>query len=210
MTERLSIEATIKGLSTTSDRIRALAKAGYLRTEISKALDIRYQHVRKVLMDAGIKGGLVRAVELERSDDVVEVIPEHKEPVSSAALINAGFISLGEWKIVDGKIKLEKRAPHGAGVYAFVLDDAVVYVGVTHNGLQTRMDQYRYGHEKQKTNARINGLISSALANGSKVETLVAEPTASDWNGLPVDGAAGLEVGLIEIIQPVWNMRGIK
>jgi hypothetical protein len=46
-----------RSLETTSDKIRALARAGYYRTEISKLLNIRYQHVRKVLVDAGIAGG---------------------------------------------------------------------------------------------------------------------------------------------------------
>jgi hypothetical protein len=208
--DRLPIEKVTNGLSTTSDKIRALAEAGYLRTEISKALDIRYQHVRKVLLDAGIAGGLTRPVELERSDDVVEVDPEEREQVSSSALLNAGFISLGEWKIVEGKIRLEKRAPRTAGVYAFIVDGIVSYVGVTHSGLQTRMDQYRHGPSGQKTSSRVNGLIAKALNEGKKVETLVAEPHSSEWNGLPVDGVAGLEVGLIEMIQPTWNVRGIK
>jgi hypothetical protein len=34
------------GLTTTADKIRALAHADYGRTEISKILGIRYQHVR--------------------------------------------------------------------------------------------------------------------------------------------------------------------
>jgi hypothetical protein len=46
------------GLQTTSAKIWALAGAGYGRTEIAKLLGIRYQHVRKVLLDAGIKNGL--------------------------------------------------------------------------------------------------------------------------------------------------------
>lgn len=39
------------GLQTKSDKIRALAKAGYSRAEIARYLDIRYQHVRNVLVD---------------------------------------------------------------------------------------------------------------------------------------------------------------
>ena len=50
----------VDGLETKSEKIRALAKAGYLRTEISRVLNIRYQHVRKVLTDAGITDGLQR------------------------------------------------------------------------------------------------------------------------------------------------------
>ncbi|WP_404933704.1 hypothetical protein [Nitratireductor sp. L15S-10] len=48
-------------------KIRALANAGYRRTEIAETLDIRYQHVRKVLVDAGITVGMTRTVEIERA-----------------------------------------------------------------------------------------------------------------------------------------------
>ena len=49
MGTRVPPDEITKGLQTTSDKIRALAKANYDRTEISKLLDIRYQHVRNVL-----------------------------------------------------------------------------------------------------------------------------------------------------------------
>jgi hypothetical protein len=42
-----TVEKVVEGLETTSDKVRALARAGYPRTEISKLLEIRYQHVRK-------------------------------------------------------------------------------------------------------------------------------------------------------------------
>jgi bifunctional DNA-binding transcriptional regulator/antitoxin component of YhaV-PrlF toxin-antitoxin module len=40
------------GLTTKSDKIRALGKAGYARQQIADFLGIRYQHVRNVLVDA--------------------------------------------------------------------------------------------------------------------------------------------------------------
>ncbi len=55
---RRRAEDIIQGLTTTSAKIRALAEAGFERTKISLLLGIRYQHVRKVLADAGITGGL--------------------------------------------------------------------------------------------------------------------------------------------------------
>ena len=53
MGTRPPADEIIKGLTTTADKIRALAKASYDRTEISQALGIRYQHVRKVLLRSG-------------------------------------------------------------------------------------------------------------------------------------------------------------
>jgi len=198
-----------RGLVTSSDKIRALARAGYLRTEISKLLEIRYQHVRKVLLDTGINDGLQRPIEMERSSDTIEVQPLEREATPPSVLLEAGFEPIGEWKLTDGRLELNGQAPHEAGVYAFVLDDSVAYVGVTQNGLQTRMEQYRRGHSGQRTNARVNALIRQALEAGQKVTALAVTPPEMEWNGLPVDGSAGLEAGLIRRVQPLWNMRGI-
>ena len=48
-------EAVVEGLTSKADKIRALAQAGYLRTEIARFLEIRYQHVRNVLVKSGIE-----------------------------------------------------------------------------------------------------------------------------------------------------------
>lgn len=53
---RQAPESLVAGLATTSDKIRALFKAGYSRSEISNFLDIRYQHVRNVLVRDGFLG----------------------------------------------------------------------------------------------------------------------------------------------------------
>lgn len=66
MNSRQSAAEVVKNLRITSDKIRALAGAGYDRVEISKCLDIRDQHVRNVLLGSGITGGLRREAEAER------------------------------------------------------------------------------------------------------------------------------------------------
>jgi AbrB family looped-hinge helix DNA binding protein len=43
------IDQLIRGLSSVSDKIRALDRAGYARADIAKYLGKRYQHVRNVL-----------------------------------------------------------------------------------------------------------------------------------------------------------------
>ena len=40
----------LAGLETTSAKIRALAKHGFSRGDIARVLNIRYQHVRNVLI----------------------------------------------------------------------------------------------------------------------------------------------------------------
>jgi hypothetical protein len=52
MTYPSEVKRLIAGLSTKSDKIRALGKAGYRRQQIADFLGIRYQHVRNVLVDA--------------------------------------------------------------------------------------------------------------------------------------------------------------
>ncbi|QOD63853.1 GIY-YIG nuclease family protein [Ochrobactrum sp. MT180101] len=204
------------GLQTKSEMIRALARAGYMRTEIASLLGIRYQHVRKVLVDAGITEGLQsrEEVSLEREPVVVEVGDDDTDEASTGTswevLLRAGFHFLGEWKGENEDFQIDARAPADAGVYSFVVDDVVMYVGLTQRGLRARLDGYRRGYERQRTNARVKALIQEALAAGKRVKVLVAVPTASEWNGLPVNTAAGLEAGLIAKIQPAWNILGVS
>jgi hypothetical protein len=198
-------------LTTKSDKIRALAKAGYDRTEISKILDIRYQHVRNVLLQSGFSGGLRREAEAEHEPVEVDAAPAPREDTSWEVLTDAGFEFIGEWtQDPESLIRLDAKAPTLPGVYAFIVDDVVVYVGLTVNTLKTRFDQYRRGHKGQRTSSRINGRIAETLNAGKKVKVLVATPEPSEWQELPVNTAAGLEVGLIEMIRPSWNIRGAQ
>jgi len=197
----------IRDLKTKSDKIRTLAKAGYSRTEISELLGIRYQHVRKVLLDAGITEGLRREKEVPQPPIPVVVTPSVKIP--PAVLLEAGFSLVGGWTLTpDGTIALEGHAPDEPGVYAFILGDVVVYVGVSLRSLQGRMRQYRRGDPRQRTSARINGRIKTALDAGQTPKVLIATPQHSQWHGLPVSTAAGLEVALIQTIGPEWNIQG--
>ena len=126
--------------------------------------------------------------------------------------INTSRIELlGEWtRDSESAISFACQAPTAPGVYAFVVDDIVVYVGLTLNGLRARSDQYCRGHKRQRTSARINGLIGRTLAKGKRVIVLAATPEPLEWQDLPVNTAAGLEAGLIEMIQPPWNIKGAR
>ena len=209
MNQRRSPEDIVQGLQTTADKIRALANAGYDRTEISKLLGICYQHVRNVLLRAGITGGLRREAEAEREPVEVDAAPAPREDTSWTVLTDAGFQFIGEWtQDPESLLRLDAKAPTVPGIYAFIVDDIVVYVGLTLSGLKTRFDQYRRGHKGQRTSLRINGRISQILCEGKKVKVLIATPEPSEWQDLPVNTAAGLEAGLIEMIRPSWNLRG--
>jgi hypothetical protein len=129
----------MKGLTTTADKIRALAHVGYDRSEISKILGIRYQHVRNVMLRSGLTGGMRREAEAEREPVEVDAAPAPREDTSWKVLIDAGFQFIGEWtQGPESLIRLDAKAPASLGVYAFIVDDIVVYVGLTLSGLKTR------------------------------------------------------------------------
>lgn len=50
--QRAAMTKVAAGLPTKSAKIRALGQAGYRRADIARFLDIRYQHVRNVLLHA--------------------------------------------------------------------------------------------------------------------------------------------------------------
>lgn len=197
-----------------AQKIRSLARAGFLRTEIADRLDIEYQHVRQVLERSGISAGRTRDVVLDREPVIAEIVAEvgeaESEPAKSSYLLSSGgFKRVGEWRLAgDGGFDLTDPAPKEPGVYAFVLDDEIVYVGLTLTGLHTRMGHYRRGYENMATSKRVNGLILEALRAGGKVEVLVAMPRPAEWHSMPVNNAAGLEAGLISHLLPRWNIRG--
>jgi len=203
---RIPVAQVVVDLATTADKIRALAKAEYSRSEIAKHLGIRYQHVRNVLVAANIDSSRVTL-----TPPMLPPVPspEVTGPASLELLLDSGFQLVGEWQTdPDGGIWLDGKAPHEPGVYALVADRTIVYVGVSLASLRGRMGHYRCGHERQRTSARVNKLIQTTLATGGRVEVLVATPSASEWNGLPVVTAAGLEAGLIQLLRPAWNKRG--
>ena len=157
-----------------------------------------------------ISGQPLKNVRLEVESEPVEVeLSDDTEPVNAEFLLQAGFKLLGVWTQPSaGEILLSAKAPNDPGVYAFILDGVIVYVGLTQTGLRTRLDHYRRGHERQRTSSRVKGLIATALSEKKRVEVLIVIPPALDWNGLPINTAAGLEMGLIKSIKPVWNILG--
>lgn len=52
--EKLDFDKLTAGLKTKSDKIRTLSRHGVSTAEIARYLDIRYQHARNVLKDAGL------------------------------------------------------------------------------------------------------------------------------------------------------------
>jgi hypothetical protein len=190
----------VVGLTTKADKIRALDLAGFSRTEIARFLGISYQHVRNTLARGAPQRGHTGSLSVDAA---------RPDPWPIQRLIDAGFLLLADCSLSgEDAFGYSVKAPTESGVYAFAVDGWIRYVGLTRGALRTRLGHYIRGHKGQKTSAHIKGRILEMLRAGRNVQVLVATPPSFEWNGLPVDGAAGLETGLIRLIKPDWNRQG--
>ena len=110
-----------------------------------------------------------------------------------------GFKHISNWVRDDGQTKLahlnwEERA---GWLYAFVVDETVMYIGLTTGVLRSRMDNYR--HFKQDQPARLREHIEVELANGKDVLLYGRQVPAGE--SLVVE-----EARLIRELDPPWNI----
>jgi hypothetical protein len=75
---------------------------------------------------------------------------------------------------------LDAKATRVPGVYAFVVDDVVVYVGLTKSGPHIRFEQYCRGHKHQR---RAPMTRSPARSAAKRVKVLVATPSPLNGTG---------------------------
>lgn len=122
--ERRKMEQATAGLPTKSAKIRALDTAGYKRARIADFLDIRYQHVRNVLLDRpGDRSRSSRGADVPSDAehaDADEVLTHGRakvdeegrlilpsEILASLEVRAGGWIP---WRFEDGELKLMNRA----------------------------------------------------------------------------------------------------
>ena len=70
---------------------------------------------------------------------------------------------------------MDAKALTVPGIYAFVVDDVVVYVGLTQSGLKTRFDQYRLRHVTPQQNTHLSS--SQVCAYRRLIIQLMNPPT---------------------------------
>lgn len=134
-----------------------------------------------------------------------------KPPLEADTLLNAGFEHASGWALDEaGLLILTRPLPKSVGVYAFVKNGVVLYVGVATMGLAKRIYFYARPGVSQRTSLRLNDLIRMELQSDAQIDVLIAQPEDMDWDGLPVHGAAGLELGLIKAYALPWNMRSAR
>jgi hypothetical protein len=190
-----------------SENIRALAREGLSTAEIARRLGIRYQHAYNVL-----KAG--RALPTPSNGDTVPSrspaapASQQKPPLSVDMLIAGGFTFAGRWVLSStNDLMLDQPLPKVVGVYAFAKNGIVLYIGVATMGLAKRLYFYGKPGISQRTSQRLNGIIKNELLIVPAIDIFIAVPSDLEWNGLPVHGSAGLELGLIKKYALPWNMR---
>ncbi len=183
---------------TKSEQIRRLAAEGFTVSEIAKRVGVRYQHAYNVLKQSA-RPARVREP---------QSLPAPKPPLPVQTLLDAGFRHACGWRLDDtGQLILTDALPKEVGVYAFAKDGVVMYVGVATMGLAKRIYFYAKPGVSQRTSLRLNEMIRCELQASRQIDVLVAHPEDMEWNGLPVHGAAGLELGIIKAFTLPWNMR---
>ncbi|QLG89578.1 GIY-YIG nuclease family protein [Chitinibacter bivalviorum] len=126
----------------------------------------------------------------------------------------AGFVKAGEWvRDSHGKLKasFSMHGEHVRALYAFVIDEKVMYVGKTSRELNERMANYRNAEGRlnstQVTNVRNSARIADALAACKRVEIYVFAAPDMSYGGFVLDLAAGLEDNIVKTLNPDWNGR---
>ncbi|AZO59689.1 GIY-YIG nuclease family protein [Mesorhizobium sp. M1A.F.Ca.IN.022.06.1.1] len=186
-----------------SEKIRELAKSGMSTAEIARVLGIRYQFAYGVLRSAGFGSG-----EKANLTSVGAAAKPSKPRLLVSDLRAGGFEHVGSWILSpEQRLVIDRQLPTAVGVYAFAKRDIVLYVGVATMGLAKRLYFYGRPGVSQRTSLRINAIIVGELATHPTIDIYAAFPPDLEWNGLPVHGSAGLELGLIKKYALPWNMR---
>src|SRR5262249_15402464 len=113
----------------------------------------------------------------------------------------------GEWRTSEDQLVCELLRYANARnlLYAFVVDDAVKYIGKTAQAFHSRMQGYRTPGTTQVTNIK-NNKLREALKSGHRVAIYVLPDNGLlHYGGFHVNLAAGLEDSLVRELQPPWN-----
>lgn len=103
-------------------------------------------------------------------------------------------------------MQLENLKNASPALYAFVINETVMYVGKTSRKLSSRLYGYQAPGTSQLTNIRVNELIRQALDEKQEVQIYAFEdPRPQQLGQFRIDLAAGLEDDIIRQLRPQWN-----
>jgi hypothetical protein len=131
---------------------------------------------------------------------------------NSAELLKLGFQHVGDFFLEVSKLRFFlKSYKNDTGIYVFVVDQAVKYVGITKNTLYARMNGYKNPGPLQETNKRINPKICEAgkvqvyflpESEVTKFVTIIQRDEIE--KRIPTDMST-FERFLIAMFEPEWN-----
>lgn len=125
-----------------------------------------------------------------------------------AKLEEIGFTLVGSWKSVEKGINcdLSELADYSNALYAFSVEDDLVYIGKTTQTLRKRFAGYRNPSSTQATNTKNNQKIRQALDQGKRVDIYIFRDMGLlHYGDFHLNLAAGLEDSLILDLDPPWN-----
>jgi len=133
-------------------------------------------------------------------------------PHSPPTLEKYGFRPAGSWrphKVASGIGYQLDAFVNDRVVYAFVVEDRVMYIGICDKDtttLKSRMSRYQT-RQGSGTNERVAGQIRRCLTAGKAVRIYALRPDGEEcrYKGLNVDLVRGLENPVIRALQPPWN-----
>ena len=133
---------------------------------------------------------------------------------SLTKLVAAGFVRAGIWR---GGEDIHHYVPDQPGVYVFVVQGKIMYVGLSKGSLEkttlrSRIRNYQQKQHNGSSKRPVHLAITELHKAKGKIEVFTLVPDLSEqqikWKGLPIDLVAGLEAGLIDKFDPEWNIRG--
>src|SRR5207244_11748187 len=112
------------------------------------------------------------------------------------ALIDLGFEDVGMWRLDNGQLRytLTQHATDSRILYAFVVDESVLYIGKSVRQLTHRMYNYQNPGPSQKTNIVNTQRLTEEMAQRPCVQIwvlVIREPMF--YCGWPVNVEDGLE-----------------
>jgi len=126
-----------------------------------------------------------------------------------------GFEDVAKFILRNDKLEVfPEITSNEKGVYVFLLNNEIVYVGKTEDkkGLQNRIGLYLIGHKSQKTNKRVKELIKKSLIKGKRIQILFLKQNKIknlkqiEFYNFGIHLTLKLlERILIEKIKPIWN-----
>lgn len=131
-------------------------------------------------------------------------------------LIRADFALVANWQrdAQNLAVCIEEHAaviPNAPGLYLFVANGRVQYVGSAQESLRRRMGSYRRRQIDEKSSRPVHRHLTEEIDRGQRVAVYaLAVPTEAraEWRGLRVHALIGIEAALIAEFDPPWNRRG--